>query len=86
MSTVFTIGREWNSPIIKASMDENGVRVETSLDSFQVMVEEELIKQLPSLALDFSSSTINEKVRAAYKVAFANVTQRMKEETIKVAR
>ena len=86
MSEKFIIKREWSDSLIKVVMDDNEVRIETSVEAFAQALEEKLLSCLPSLSWSFKAETINETVRKAFKEAWKKTTMEMKEETVKVAK
>jgi predicted metal-dependent hydrolase len=86
MPEKFIIKRAWKDTLIRVRMDTEGVEIEAPIDAFERRLEEQLLENLPSLATSFRASTINEKVRQAFRDAFTITTREMKEETVKATR
>jgi len=86
MTELLIIKRSWNSTIIRVQVKEgDSVQIDVPIDSFEKQLVNKVIELLPSLSLSFATSTINKAVADTVSRAFVEITQDLKNETIRVA-
>jgi len=78
MNDILTIKRNWNEAIIRIAIDDKEIKIETSIDSFERQLEDEIVSRITGFFLT------KEKIRKLFKETFIKVVREMKEESIKM--
>jgi hypothetical protein len=86
MAELFIIKRNWDNATIRVQVASgDAVRIDVPIDAFEKHLVETVLARLPSLSLTFSKDKINAVVSDAVSRAFVEITQDVKNETIRVA-
>jgi len=86
MADQLIIKRSWNSTVIRVQVNEgDAVQIDIPIDTFEKHLVNKVLELLPSLALSFAKATIDKTVGDTVSKAFSDITQDLKNETIRVA-
>jgi hypothetical protein len=85
MSELLIIKRNWDSVIIRVQVKEgDSVEIDVPIDSFEKKLVDKVVELLPSLSMSFAKNTIEKTVGETVRKAFVEITQDLKNETIRV--
>ena len=86
MSELLILKRDWDSTIIRVRVTAgDAVQIDIPIDSFEKKLVSRVIEVLPGLATSIRKSTINAVVADAVRKAWSDITQDLKNDTIRVA-